>query len=192
MQTPRIAHLIFEYDFDIYRSEEGTLMTGESIGDSRQSWTVRHVHFVGVDRNASGELTNFLRFRAQLQSAASQCIVEVQVDARSFYRLLKRLGMTRTSSRPPRHGVQARNITKVIEELLAIDLSSDKADRWDPVRFTHRQLGESSMAGFTEDSLVDGNGIHDFYLAWGIPALCVSLDEVEANENQLKDGKGSR
>jgi len=167
-------------------------MTGESIGDSRQSWTVRHVHFVGVDRNASGELTNFLRFRAQLQSAASQCIVEVQVDARSFYRLLKRLGMTRTSSRPPRHGVQARNITKVIEELLAIDLSSDKADRWDPVRFTHRQLGESSMAGFTEDSLVDGNGIHDFYLAWGIPALCVSLDEVEANENQLKDGKGSR
>jgi len=76
--------------------------------------------------------------------------------------------------------------------LLAIDLSSDKADRWDPVRFTHRQLGESSMAGFTEDSLVDGNGIHDFYLAWGIPALCVSLDEVEANENQLKDGKGSR
>jgi hypothetical protein len=192
MHTPRVAHLICEFAFDIYQSEEETLMTGESIGDSRQSWTVRHVHFVGVARNVPGELTNFLRFRAQLQSATSQCVVEVQVDARSFYRLLKRLGMARANSGQPQHGVQTRNITKVIEELLAVDLSSDEADRWDPVRFTHWQLGESSMAGFTEGSLVDGNGTRDFYLAWGIPALCVSLDEVEANENQLKDEKGSK
>ena len=162
MHTPRIVHLIFELDFDIYRSEEGTLMTGESIGDARQSWTVRHVHFVGVARNLSGELTNFLRFRAQLQSAKSQCVVEVQVDARSFYRLLKRLGMATTSPRQPQHAGQARSITKVIEELLDIDLSSNEADRWDPARFTHWQLGESAMVGFTEGSLVDRNGIRDF------------------------------
>ena len=137
-------------------------MPGTSIGGSRQSWTVLHVHFVGVARNVSGELTNFLRFRAQLQSAKSQCVVEVQVDARSFYRLLKRLGMATTSPRQPQRTAQARSITRVIEELLAIDLSSEEADRWDPARFMHWQLGESAMADFTEDSLVNGNGTRDF------------------------------
>jgi hypothetical protein len=123
-------------------------MSGNSIGGSRQRWTVRQVHFVGVAKNPSGELTNLLRFRAHLQSAKSQCVVEVQADARSLYRLLKRLEMATTSPRQPQHAAEARNITKLIEELLAIDLSSDEADHWDPVRFTHWELRENTMADF--------------------------------------------
>jgi hypothetical protein len=143
-------------------SKENIVMTGKSIDDSRQPWTVRHVYFVGVARSPSGELTNFLRFRAQLQLATSQCAVEVQVDAGSFYRLLKRLGMLATSPRQPQHATPARNITEVIERLLAVDLSSDETERWDPARLTRWQLGERAMASFTEDSLVDRNGVRDF------------------------------
>jgi hypothetical protein len=70
--------------------------------------------------------------------------------------------MATASPRQAQQAAQALNITKVIEELLAIDLSSDGADPWDPVRFTHWQLRESVMAGFTGGSLVAGNGNRDF------------------------------
>ena len=138
-------------------------MSSQSIRSSRQSWTVSQVQFVGVAKNLSGELTNFLKFRAQLQSANARCIVEVRVEARSFYRLLKRLETAATCTKQTQHATRPQNITKVIENLLAIDLSSDESDHWDPVRSTHWQLGESAMAGVAGgDLLVDENRTRDF------------------------------
>ena len=116
-------------------------------------WTVSQVHFVGVAKNPSGELTDFLHFRAGLESAKSCCVVEVQVDARALDRLLKRLGTGISEHRHPDSGARRRTISKLVEELLAIDLSFDGSAHWDPVRSPQWQLGERAMGGIAGDSL---------------------------------------
>jgi hypothetical protein len=120
-------------------------------------WEVSHVHFIGVVKNSSGELTSLLHFKAELRSTKSRCAVEVQIDARSLDRLLKRLGMGIEGHRHSNNGAQPRTITKLIEELLAIDLSFEGSNHWDPVRLPRWQLGERAMARLTEDSLKDNN-----------------------------------
>jgi hypothetical protein len=114
----------------------------------RALWTVSHVHFMGVAKNLSGELINLLRFKAELRSGEARSEVEVRVDPRALDRLLKRLGMGSNHVRHSNNGTQPRTITKVIEELLAVDLSFGGSGHWDPVRFPRWELGETAMANF--------------------------------------------
>lgn len=116
------------------------------------TWTVTHVHFVGVAKSPCGELTNLLHFQAELRSAESTCFVEVEVDARALDRLLKRLAKGSSVHRHSENGPRPRTITKLIEELLSIDLSFDGSDRWDPVRSPHWRLEERVMSRLLEDS----------------------------------------
>jgi hypothetical protein len=111
----------------------------------RALWVVNHVHFMGVGRSLSGEFINVLRFKAELRSGQARSEVEVRVDARALDRLLKRLGMGVGHIRHPNNGTKHLTITKVIEELLAVDLSLGGTDYWDPVRFPRWELGEKAM-----------------------------------------------
>ena len=124
-------------------------------------WTVSHVDFIGVAKNPSGELTDLLYFRAEMQSTKSSCMVKVQVDARVLDRLLKRLGTRVSAHRHSNGGARPRTIAKLIEELLTIDLSFDGRDHWDPVRSPRWQLGERAMARLTENSPKDNNTEYD-------------------------------
>ena len=121
------------------------------------AWTVSHVHFIGVAKNPSGELTDLLHFRAELQSTKSSCMVEVQVDTQTLARLLKQLGTGISGHRHSNSGARPRTIVRLVEELLAIDLSFDGSDHWDPVRSPRWHLGERAMARLTENSLKDNN-----------------------------------
>ena len=132
-------------------------MSASQSAVSSSVWTVSHVHFIGVAKNPSGELTDLLHFRAELQSTKSSCMVEVQVDARTLDRLLRQLGTGISGHRHSHSGARPRTITKLIEELLAIDLSFNGSDHWDPVRSPRWQLGERAMTCLTENPLKDNN-----------------------------------
>jgi hypothetical protein len=132
-------------------------MNASQSAVSGSVWTVSHVHFIGVAKNPSGELTNLLRFKAELGSTTSSCVVEVRVDGRTLDRLLKRLGMGKGSHEQSNNGAQPRTIMNLIEELLTIDLSFDGSNHWDPVRFPRWQSGERAMARLIEDSLKANN-----------------------------------
>lgn len=121
-------------------------------------WTVSHVHFVGVAKSASGELTHLLQFRAELRSAESTCFVEVEVDARTLDRLLKRLANGTNVHRQSNKGAQPRTIAELIQELLTIDLSFEGSDRWDPVVSRRWRLEEKAVARLSEGSLKDNGG----------------------------------
>ena len=132
-------------------------MNAEQSAVSSGLWTVSHVYFIGVAKNPFGEATTLLNFKAELQSAESRCVVEIQIDALTLNRLLKQLEQTgKKSHRNPNHGAQPRTITKLIEELLTLDLSFDGSNYWDPVRFPRWQLQEEAIARHTEDA-VKGN-----------------------------------
>jgi hypothetical protein len=125
------------------------------------TWTVNQVHFVGVAKSTSGELTNLLQFQAELRSTESTCLVEVEVDARALDRLLKRLATGTSVHGQSSKGAQPRTIAKLIQELLTIDLSFEDSDRWDPVRSPRWRLEETGMAPVSEGSLKDdGNERH--------------------------------
>ena len=117
------------------------------------TWTVSRVHFVGVAKSASGELTNLLQFQAELRSTESTCFVEVEVDARTLDRLLKRLANGTNVHGRSNKGAQPRTIAELIQELLAIDLSFEGSDRWDPVVSRRWRLEEKEMARLSEGSL---------------------------------------
>jgi hypothetical protein len=133
---------------EIIREQVGVLeKRGISLTHTvRALWGVNHVHFMGVGRSLSGEFINVLRFKAELRSGQARTEVEVRVDARALDRLLKRPGMGTGHIRHPNNGTKHLTITKVIEELLAVDLSLGGTDYWDPVRFPRWELGEKAMA----------------------------------------------
>lgn len=122
------------------------------------TWTVGHVNFVGVAKNASGELTNLLQFQAELRSAESTCVVEVEVDARTLHRLLRRLATGTNVHGQSNKGAQPRTIAKLIQELLTIDLSFEGSDRWDSVVSRRWRLEEKEMARLSDTSLKDNGG----------------------------------
>ena len=121
-------------------------------------WTVSHVHFVGVAKSTSGDLTNLLQFQAELRSTQSTCFVEVEIDARALDRLLKQLAKGRNVHGQSNKRAQPSTIAKLIRELLTIDLSSEGRDRWDPVRSPVWRLEEKAMARLSEGSLKDNGG----------------------------------
>ena len=136
-------------------------MNPTGLMNSRRSWQVRKVHFLGVVKTTSGTLTNLLRFNAELQSDDTRSDVEVQVDPRALDRLLKSLAMgthneALSTNRTP------RTITALIRDLLAIDLALDGDAQWDPVRFPRWQLREAAMDQFHRGSMAR-NGSNYFY-----------------------------
>ena len=114
----------------------------------RTLWVVNHVYFAGVGRSPSGEFINLLRFNAELQSGQQRTDVEVRVDARALDRLLKHPRMGADHTKPPTNGTKQPPITKVIEELLARELSLGGTDYWDPSHFPRLELGETAMDNF--------------------------------------------
>jgi hypothetical protein len=114
----------------------------------RTHWVVNHVRFAGVCRSPSGEFINLLRFKGELQSGQERTDVEVRVDARALDRWLKHPGIGTDHRKAPTNSKKQPTITKVIEELLATELSLGGADYWDPSHFPRRELGETAMNHF--------------------------------------------
>lgn len=134
-------------------------MSASQSAESGNVWRVSHIYFRGVVTTASGEFTNLLQFKAELRSTKSSCVVDVRVDGRALHRLVKRIE-TGTSIQEQSNHRALRTITKVIEELLAIDLSFDGANHWDPVQFPQWQLEERAITPFLEGSLKDNGSEH--------------------------------
>src|SRR6202790_5389828 len=111
----------------------------------RTLWVVNHVYFAGVGRSPSGEFINLLRFNAELQSEQQRTDVERRVDARALDRLLKHPRMGTDHTKPPTNGTKQPPITKVIEELLARELSLGSIDYWDPSHIGRLELVVTAM-----------------------------------------------
>ncbi len=100
----------------------------------RALWKVKEVRYLGAPPAESGGIMSAVRFHAVLESGEVEQVVEVDVSMAAEQELKGKVGR-----------VESESLKRLVENFLALRLSTGGTSSWDPIRDRHQDIGPMAI-----------------------------------------------